>query len=168
MDLITMIGNTGTCLDNPVHRYPQGGDLASVSLDPLVDQPARVFHLTDAFSRGIAADAFDRRGSDLVGTAVLLHTGWDARSSTPEYAVGAPYLTEEAARRLVEAGVSLVGFDSLNIDDTESGGERPARSRLLAAASTWWSTSRGSRHCRTSAPGSRPCRRRLRASALSG
>ncbi|WP_375385344.1 hypothetical protein [uncultured Microbacterium sp.] len=30
-------------------------------------------------------------------------------------------------------GVVLVGIDSLNIDDTESGGERPAHTLLLAA-----------------------------------
>ena len=34
---------------------------------------------------------------------------------------------------LIDAGVILVGIDSLNIDDTESGGERPAHSLLLAA-----------------------------------
>ena len=36
-------------------------------------------------------------------------------------------------RGRVDAGVSLVGIDALNIDDTESGGERPAHSILLAA-----------------------------------
>jgi kynurenine formamidase len=33
----------------------------------------------------------------------------------------------------VDQGVTLVGIDSLNIDDVESGGERPAHSLLLAA-----------------------------------
>jgi arylformamidase len=33
----------------------------------------------------------------------------------------------------VSQGVTMVGIDSLNIDDTESGGERPAHSGLLAA-----------------------------------
>lgn len=133
MDLITMIGNTGTYLDSPFHRYPDGADLAGLSLDTLVDLPTQVFHLTDASARGIPVDAFDVRGSDLGGTAVLLHTGWDRFFGTAAYAVGAPYLTEDAARWLVEAGVTLVGIDSLNIDDTESGGERPAHSLLLGA-----------------------------------
>ena len=39
----------------------------------------------------------------------------------------------DAVRFLVEAGVALVGIDSLNIDDTEGSGERPAHSALLAA-----------------------------------
>jgi kynurenine formamidase len=73
---------------------------------------------------------FDR---DLRGTAVLLHTGWDVHFGTPRYGSGAPYLTAEGVQHLVDAGVVLVGIDSLNIDDTESGGERPAHTGLLAA-----------------------------------
>lgn len=131
MDIITMIGNTGTYLDSPFHRYADGGDLASLDLSTLVGLPAEVFHLTDLGERGIPATVFHDR--TLAGTAVLLHTGWDARFGQPEYAHGAPFLTEAGAQHLVDAGVTLVGIDSLNIDDTESGGERPAHSVLLAA-----------------------------------
>ncbi|MEY9853705.1 arylformamidase [Leifsonia sp. EB41] len=130
MDVITMIGNTGTYLDSPYHRYADGGDLASLDLATLVGLPAEVFHLADAAERGIPASAFYDR--DLAGTAVLLHTGWDTRFGTPDYATGAPYLTEAGAQHLANAGVTLVGIDSLNIDDTESGGSRPAHSILLA------------------------------------
>lgn len=130
MDVITMIGNTGTYLDSPYHRYAEGGDLASLDLATLVGLPAEVFHLTDAAERGIPASVFYDR--DLAGTAVLLHTGWDTRFGTPAYASGAPYLTEAGAQHLANAGVTLVGIDSLNIDDTESGGARPAHSILLA------------------------------------
>lgn len=134
MDIITMIGNTGTYLDSPFHRYAEGGDLASLDLRSLVDLPAEVFHLRDAWTaerRGIAATTLADR--DLRGAAVLLDTGWDRHFGTPAYGTRAPFLTEDAARFLVDAGVRLVGIDSLNIDDTESGGERPAHSILLAA-----------------------------------
>jgi kynurenine formamidase len=131
IDLITMAGNTGTYLDSPYHRYAEGGDLASLPLETLVGVPAEVFHLTDAASRGIPAEVFFDR--ELAGTAVLLHTGWSRHFGTPEYAHGAPFLTEAGARHLVDAGAAIVGIDSLNIDDTESGGERPAHSILLAA-----------------------------------
>ena len=70
---------------------------------------------------------------DLAGRAVLLHTGWDVHFGTPAYLASAPFLTGEGAAYLVEQGVTLVGIDSLNMDDTESGGERPAHSALLAA-----------------------------------
>lgn len=131
MDIITMIGNTGTYLDSPFHRYADGRDLAGLSLETLVDLPAEVFHLTDAASRGIPAEVFFDR--QLAGSAVLLHTGSDRLFGQPEYAVDSPFLTEAGARHLIEQGVVLVGIDALNIDDTESGGERPAHSLLLEA-----------------------------------
>ena len=134
MDMITMIGNTGTYLDAPYHRYEGGDDLAALDLATLVDLPTEVFHLTDAVDhsrRGIGPSAFANR--DLLGTAVLLHTGWDRHFGEPDYASGAPYLTEAGALHLVDEGVLLVGIDSLNIDDTESGGSRPAHSVLLRA-----------------------------------
>src|SRR5207247_115309 len=58
MDIITMIGNTGTYLDSPFHRYEGGSDLAGLSLETLVDLPTEVFHLTDSLSRGIPASVF--------------------------------------------------------------------------------------------------------------
>jgi arylformamidase len=134
MDLITLIGNTGTYLDSPFHRYEEGADLAALPLESLVDLPAEVFHLTErltAGGRGIGTEAL--AGRELAGSAVLLHTGWDRYFGEPAYATGAPFLTAEGARLLVEARVALVGIDSLNIDDTESGGERPAHSLLLGA-----------------------------------
>ncbi len=130
IDLITLAGNTGTYLDSPYHRYADGGDLASLSLETLVGLPAEVFHLEDASGRGIPAEVFFDR--ELAGAAVLLHTGWSRHFGAPEYAHGAPFLTEARARHLVDAGVALVGIDSLNIDDAESGGTRPAHSILLA------------------------------------
>ncbi|TXN32432.1 cyclase family protein [Lacisediminihabitans profunda] len=131
MDVITMIGNTGTYLDSPFHRFDGGNDLADLDLATLVDQPAEVFHLQDVSERGIPAEVFLDR--DLAGKAVLLHTGWSSLFGTPGYATGAPFLTAEGARALAEAGVTLVGIDSLNIDDTEAGGERPAHTTLLGS-----------------------------------
>ena len=134
MDVITMIGNTGTYLDAPFHRYAGGADLAGLDLSSLVGLRAEVFHLDDAWSaerRGIRAESLLDR--DVRGAAVLLHTGWDRLFGTPAYAAGSPFLTAEAARHLVDAGAALVGIDALNIDDTESGGERPAHTVLLGA-----------------------------------
>ena len=127
----TMIGNTGTYLDSPFHRYGDGADLAGLDLATLVDLPAEVFHLDDLSTRGIPVGVFLDR--DLRGTAVLLHTGWDRHFATPEYLTGSPFLEAEAVEYLVQQGVALVGIDALNIDDTESGGERPAHTGLLAA-----------------------------------
>jgi kynurenine formamidase len=136
MDIITMIGNTGTYLDSPYHRYDGGTDLAGLDLATLVDLPTEVFHLRDVApggtgTREIPAAVFHDR--DLAGTAVLLDTGWSNLFGTPEYAKGAPFLGAAGVAELIRQGVTLVGIDSLNIDDTESAGERPAHSGLLAA-----------------------------------
>jgi kynurenine formamidase len=136
MDVIELIGNTGTYLDSPFHRYAGGADLAGLELDTLVGLRAEVLHLTDAAPGGagrrdIPAEVFYDR--DVSGAAVLLHTGWDAHFGTPAYANGSPYLSAAGVEYLVAQGAALVGIDALNIDDTESGGERPAHSGLLAA-----------------------------------
>ncbi len=131
MDIVTMIGNTGTYLDSPFHRFEGGADLAALPLETLVDQPAEVFHVEGAPERGIGAEIF--RNRNVSGKAVLLHTGWSRFFEKKSYTVGAPFLTGTAAEYLVEQGVTLVGIDSVNIDDMESGGERPAHSLLLGA-----------------------------------
>lgn len=131
MDLITMIGNTGTYLDSPFHRYEDGADLSQLSLETLVGLRARVFHLENSQDRGIEAEVF--HGNDLRGTAVLLHTGWDQHFGKSEYGKEAPFLTRAAAEYLIGEGVLLVGIDSVNIDDMQSGGERPAHTLLLGS-----------------------------------
>jgi kynurenine formamidase len=66
------------------------------------------------------------------GRAVLVNTGWDIHWRTDRYFEGHPFLTQKAAEYLRDSGATLVGIDSLNIDDT-SGGARPVHSVLLAA-----------------------------------
>jgi len=56
----------------------------------------------------------------------------DVHWKTDKYFDGHPFLTQEAARLLTDAGARLVGIDSYNIDDTNDG-RRPAHSLLLGA-----------------------------------
>ncbi len=135
IDAVTMVGNTGTYVDAPWHRYAGGTDLAGLPLASLADLPAVVVRLPAGGPRGVEVDALGPLGGAVAGTAVLLHTGWDEHWGTPRYAEPAPFLTEAGARWLVEHRVALVGVDSLNIDDTSSdaGGRRPAHSVLLSA-----------------------------------
>ena len=123
---ITLVGNTGTYLDTPFHRYADGEDLADVGLERLVDLPGLVVRArTDG---AVDADAFE--GLDVAGRTVLVHTGWDRHWRTEAYYENHPFLTEAAADRLAEGGAMLVGIDSHNIDDTR-GRTRPVHSRLL-------------------------------------
>jgi arylformamidase len=125
---ITLCSNTGTYVDSPFHRYADGIDLSELPLERLADLDAVVIDATGRTTIGI--DTFAERS--VTGKAVLVRTGWDRHWRTPEYLSGHPFLDQEAAEFLVTAGATLVGIDSLNIDDT-SGGERPVHSTLLAA-----------------------------------
>ena len=127
---ISLVGNTGTYLDSPYHRYAGGADLAAVPLERTADLPAVVVRVTGTRQRGIDVGAL--AALDVRGVAVLLHTGDDARFGSPAYAEGAHFLTEAGTAWLAGQEPALVGIDSVNIDDAADG-RRPAHSLLLAA-----------------------------------
>lgn len=131
IDRISMVGNTGTYLDSPLHRYADGGDLASLPLERLADLPVVVVRVAGTATRAI--DAVTLAPYDVRGCAVLLHTGDAARFGTPAYAEDAAFLTEDGARWLADSGAALVGIDAINIDAVVPHGARPAHSTLLAA-----------------------------------
>lgn len=132
MGRIDMVSNTGTYLDAPFHRFEEGDDLSMLALDRLASLPAIVVRRPfDAV--GLATDAADLDGIDVEGRAVLIHSGWDQHWRTPAYFEEHPFLTEAAARLLVERGAKLVGIDSHNIDDTRPGAGRPVHATLLGA-----------------------------------
>jgi arylformamidase len=135
MDRISMIGNTGTYLDSPFHRYAEGADLAGLPLERLADLPVLVVRLPVDGARAVTGEVLAAvlDPADVLGAAVLAHTGWDRHFGTPLYGEPAPHLTEDAAQWLVAAGAALVGIDSVNIDDMVSHGPRPVHSVLLAA-----------------------------------
>ncbi|GIE35572.1 hypothetical protein Ait01nite_086170 [Actinoplanes italicus] len=132
IDRISMVGNTGTYLDSPYHRYADGTDLAGIPLERLAGLPAVVVRVVGS-ERGVTAEMLAHVA--VSGRAVLLHTGGDRHWGTPAYGVDAPYLTREGAHLLADRGAALVGIDAVNIDDAspEAAGERPAHSLLLAA-----------------------------------
>lgn len=127
---VEMVANTGTYLDSPFHRYADGTDLAGLPLTRLADLDAVVIRWDAARGRAISASAF--RSHNVRDKAVLIHSGWDAHWRTDRYFEGHPFLTADAAAWLRDAGATLVGIDSLNIDDTADL-SRPVHSTLLRA-----------------------------------
>jgi len=130
IDRISMVGNTGTYLDSPYHRYAGSTDLADLPLAAVADLPLIVVRLTGSAHLAVQPEALTT--VEPAGCAVLLHTGWDRHWGTETYAGPAPHLTGPAAQLLADRGARLVGIDSVNIDSTD-GGERPAHSILLGA-----------------------------------
>ena len=128
---IEMVSNTGTYIDCPFHRYPDGKDLSEVDITHFADLAAMVIQAD--YRKGLAVDPSFFAGKELTGCAVLVHTGWgDSHWNTPQYYENHPFLTADAANYLKQAGVKLVGIDSHNIDDTRTR-VRPVHSTLLGA-----------------------------------
>jgi len=126
---IDMVANTGTYIDTPYHRYPDGQDLAAIDLARISGLPAVLVRI------GADEQAIDWKHFapiDVKGRAVLVQTDWDCHWRTDQYFEGHPFLTEAAAAYLRDQGAALVGIDSLNIDDIGDG-RRPVHSTLLRA-----------------------------------
>ena len=128
---ITMVGNTGTYMDSPFHRYADGADLAGIDLARVVDIPGIVVRVGQDEPRAI--DRARLGDIDVRGKAVLIHTGWDRNWATDAYGSGHPFITPDAVEWLASQQPALVGIDSLNIDDAPADGTRPAHTGLLAA-----------------------------------
>jgi kynurenine formamidase len=130
IDRLTMVGNTGTYLDSPWHRYPDGVDLSGIPLTRTVDIPAVVVRVGGATQRAIDVGAL--AAHEVAGAAVLLHTGDDVRFGTPAYTDDPHFLTRAGAAWLAGHDAAVVGIDAVNIDDNADL-QRPAHSLLLAA-----------------------------------
>jgi arylformamidase len=124
---IEMVGNTGTYLDSPFHRYADGVDLAGLRLEQLAGLPA--VKVVAQGIESIDASHFSAL-TEIAGKAVIVDTGWSRHWKTDRYYEGHPFLTEDAAQFLADAGAVLVGIDSHNIDGTKDG-HRPVHSILL-------------------------------------
>ena len=126
---IELVANTGTYIDSPFHRYANGKDLSELSLSTIADLEGIVFRV-DPQRTSHGPEIFG--DINVRGKAVLVHTGWAQHWRTDQYFEGHPHLTEKAAIWLRDAGATLVGIDSYNIDATSTG-KRPVHSVLLGA-----------------------------------
>ncbi|SMD26258.1 Kynurenine formamidase [Kibdelosporangium aridum] len=125
---ISMVSNTGTYVDSPVHRFRDGADLSGLDLGRLVDVEGIMVRTGER--------VIDRKlllAYEVTGKAVLINTGWDRHWGTDTYTNGQhPFITKDAAEWLVEQRPAVVGIDSMNVDDTDDG-SRPAHTALLRA-----------------------------------
>ncbi|MFI1919281.1 cyclase family protein [Nocardia sp. NPDC020380] len=104
---------TGTHVDAPAHIDDALPALDALPLERFLG-PAVVVDARDvAAGNGIGREHFEGRVT--AGQIVLIDTGWSAHWGTDTYFTH-PYLTPEAARYLVDAGVRTVGIDGLSVD----------------------------------------------------
>lgn len=123
---IEMVSNTGTYLDSPFHFDAKGDDLSDLPLECLANLLAVVIDASEQIEVGVK----HFEGIDVAGKAVLVKTNWSKHWNTEHYYENHAFLTEDAAKLLVDKGAVLVGIDSHNIDDTR-GTLRPVHKHLL-------------------------------------
>jgi kynurenine formamidase len=130
IDKIELVGNTGTYIDSPFHRFADGIDIAALPLERIAGVPGVVVRAGSRTERGIGPELL--AGLDVAGRAVLIETGWSVHWRTPAYFAGFPFLTRAGAELLRDHGAALVGIESLNMDDMDDL-SRPAHTILLGA-----------------------------------
>ena len=128
---LRMVGNTGTYLDAPFHRFAHGKDVGRAAARAPGRPRGRRRRRDRRRDAALDAELFARArprgqggpGADGLGRA-LAHAA----------VRGGPPVPDARRRRVPRRtrGPALVGIDSLNIDDTADG-VRPAHTLLLAA-----------------------------------
>lgn len=130
--------HSGTHVDAPLHTVDGGSPVDEIDLSRLVG-PARIVHVPALREHDlirwehVRAQLEDLRA----GTIVLFRTDWSRHFGTPLY-LAHPVLDVEIARRLLSAGVRVLGVDTLNPDrtpDASSTGpsELPVHAAVLGA-----------------------------------
>lgn len=137
LESITMNLHSGTHMDAPAHlghfsltldRMPIERFHGKALYVPLAGKGAREPITLDDLK------PYTERMDD--ETIVLLYTGWgEKRSWSKEWVYDSPYLSNEAARLLVERNVRGVGIDHFSIGGT--GAENMETHRILLEANIW-------------------------------
>jgi kynurenine formamidase len=124
---VEMACNSGTYLDSPFHRYPEGPDLSQILLETVAGLPGIVLDGRVLSNRSVTVGLGEEEVRD---RAVLIRTGWDQRWGTDSYWEPGPYLTSESVDLLIRSKARMVGIDFSNVDDTVDP-SRPVHTRLL-------------------------------------
>ena len=128
---ISIGSHSGTHVDAPFHFVEKGSTIDTIPLSAFVGN-AVVVPVTDKSPKeqiewaDIAPheDAIRRKASLPDGVFVLLHTGWSKFWKSDQY-YHHPFLSREAAEKLLTLGVKLIGVDTLSPDETRLDGSAP-------------------------------------------
>lgn len=117
LDFLKMVNISGTYIDAPYHAFENLDKIGDIPLEKLVDLNAFVVRINKKKGFFCIDDFRFLENENLMGSAVLLNSGFDKKYGTAEYKKNPPYLTEEGANWLINHGVSFIGIDTLLIDD---------------------------------------------------
>lgn len=107
---LSVATHIGTHMDAPSHLIEGGQTIEDVSLGMLVG-PALAVSVDAGPDEEITAGDLERAvGESSPGDALLIRTGWGRKFGDEDYG-SHPYLSEDAARWIVDRGFRLVGLD---------------------------------------------------------
>lgn len=114
---LTLGTHTGTHIDSPYHFFDDGVTVDRLDLSLLTAVPAVVVDLRSKKARERIDwdDLKEYEGRLHTGAAVLLCTGWSRNWCKTNYS-DHPYLGAEAAKRILEKGVKVLGVDTMSPD----------------------------------------------------
>lgn len=124
---VTFVTSIATYIDAPYHFFPNKPTIDQLALEAFV-LPGIVIDCTQ-FGASTEVPAAVVDSIDVVGKAVLLHTGWSRQWGTDLYRQY-PFIGRGLAEALVEGGAKLTGMDWLAADD-QTDPTRPAHTTLL-------------------------------------
>lgn len=118
---ITMGTHTGTHIDAPRHFIPDAPTVDEIPLDQ-INGLASVVNLT-AFGPGqeVGLSDLEKALGDRSAERVLLRFDWERMIGSLDYYYKSPYLSEDAAKWLIEKGCKLLGMDTPMPDNPENG-----------------------------------------------
>jgi kynurenine formamidase len=134
---VTLGTHTGTHLDAPRHFIAGGDTVEMIPLETLIG-PARILDLTHvpAFGEVGRGELAELLGAD-APERLILRFGWCRRWGGLDYYSDHPFLSDDAARLLVERGVRLLAMDTPMPDNPKNGrgsdNDSPVHRILLGA-----------------------------------
>lgn len=124
---LAMQTSIGTYLDAPFHRFRDGRDISQLKLEELVLNGICIDVRNMQAWESLSVDKLPTES--MRGKAVLFCFGWDQYWGSEDY-FSYPFLSVPVLEELVNRGVSMIGVDTVNIDDSRDL-TRPAHTMLL-------------------------------------
>jgi arylformamidase len=138
VELLTLASHTGSHVDAPYHKLPDGPNLDQIPLERFAGTAVLVDLRDSKPDRSIDAALLSSRiAVEINDRIVLLATGWGRkRAKTDEWLYHPPFLSPDGAEWLVERRIRAVGIDHYSI----AGARDPVNSRthtVLLQAGVW-------------------------------
>ncbi len=116
---ITACSHIGTHIESPFHHIKEGQDCSEIPLEKVLGEALILDFSYKGPDEPIDFKEIEEKG-ELIreGDILLLKEGWSKHYNTDMYK-RRPHLTLEAAKYLVERGISCIGVDASGIENNE-------------------------------------------------